>query len=264
MNCDLLLKVNTLEFKGEFKPLTVEIPYLKLNSESKEYIEKIRKVKNELNSIIKFSHRYNNNFTNSLILTNLFNKLNENTFNMFTNMTNLYDNPSTVQCVVSPLCDNYITYDKTNIEYFNCPYIISAGNDMIIRYWDITREGINNEKKLSYVINAPNNLTYCNFTKSSFDKTNILQSNEAFNEPGQRTDMPGFSPFLNCNGVSLHYIPQSEFDNGIPNYRFCSKISDASHKSVITDILPMSIDDKNPPTNVLISSSWDGRIKIWK
>ena len=44
MNCDLLLKVNTLEFKGEFKPLTVEIPYLKLNSESKEYIEKLRKV----------------------------------------------------------------------------------------------------------------------------------------------------------------------------------------------------------------------------
>ena len=63
--------------------------------------------------------------------------------------------------------------------------------------WDITREGLNNNEKKSYLINAPNNLTYCNFTKSSFDKTNILQSNEAFNEPGQRTDMPGFSPYLN-------------------------------------------------------------------
>ena len=155
-------------------------------------------------------------------------------------------------------------FDKTNMEYSNCPYIISAGNDMIIRYWDITREGINNDKKLSYIINAPNNLTYCNFTKSSFDKTNILQSNEAFNEPGQRTDMPGFSPFLNYNGVSLHYIPQSEFDNGLPNYRFCSRIADASHKSVITDILPMCIDEKNNQSNVLISSSWDGKIKVWK
>ena len=266
MNCDLLLKVNTLEFKGEFKPLTVEIPYLKIKNGIyyKEISEKRRKVKNELNSIIKFSHLYNNNFTNSLILSNLDPKVKESTFNIFNNMINLYDNPSTVQCVVSPLCESNPSFDKTNIEYSNSPYIISAGNDMIIRYWDITREGLNNEKKLSYIINAPNNLTYCNFTKSSFDKTNILQSNEAFNEPGQRTDMPGFSPFLNYNGVSLHYIPQSEFDNGLPNLRFCSRIADASHKSVITDILPMCIDEKNNQSNVLISSSWDGKIKVWK
>ena len=263
MNCDLLLKVNTLEFKGAFKPLTVEIPYLKLKNGlySKEITEKTRKVKKELNSIIKFSHRYNNNFTNSLILSNLDDKIKEKTFNIFNNMTNLYDNPSTVQCVVSPLCESNQSLDKNNIEYSNCPYIISAGNDMIIRYWDITREGLNNEKKLSYIVNAPNNLTYCNFTKSSFDKTNILQSNEAFNDPGQRVDMPGFSSFLNYNGLSLHYIPQNEFDNGIPNYRYCSRISDSSHKSVITDILPMNIEEKN---NVLISSSWDGKIKVWK
>ena len=134
----------------------------------------------------------------------------------------------------------------------------------MIRYWDITREGINNEKKLSYIINAPNNLTYCNFTKSSFDKTNILQSNEAFNEPGQRTNMPGFSPYLNYNGVSFYDIPQNEFDNGITNLKFCSRISDCSHKSLITDILPMSIEDKSPQFNILVSSSWDGKIKIWK
>ena len=266
MHCDLLLKVNTLEFRGEFRPLTVEIPYLKLKNklDNKDVIDKRRRVKNELNSIIKFSHRYNNNFTNSLILSNLDNKLNENSFKLFSDMTNLYDNPSTVQCVVSPYCDSCLTPDKSNIDYSNCPYLLSAGNDMIIRYWDITREGINNEKKLSYIVNAPNNLTYCNFTKSSFDKTNILQSNEAFNEPGQKTDMPGFSPFLNYNGVSLHYIPQNEFDNGIPNLKFCSRISDTSHKSVITDILPMCIEEKNPQLNILVSSSWDGKIKIWK
>ena len=264
MHCDLLLKVNTLEFRGEFRPLTVEIPYLKQNYKLSSILEKRRSVKNDLNSIIKFSHRYNNNFTNSLILSNLENKLNENSFNIYSNMTNLYDNPSTVQCVVSPLCDSNYSVDKSNIDYGNSPYLLSAGNDMIIRYWDITREGINNEKKLSYIINAPNNLTYCNFTKSSFDKTNILQSNEAFNEPGQRTNMPGFSPYLNYNGVSFYDIPQNEFDNGITNLKFCSRISDCSHKSLITDILPMSIEDKSPQFNILVSSSWDGKIKIWK
>ena len=50
---------------------------------------------------------------------------------------------------------------------------------MIIRYWDIKREDINNKEKKYFIVNAPNNLTHCNFTKSNFDKTNILQSNEA-------------------------------------------------------------------------------------
>jgi len=264
MHCDLLLKVNTLEFRGEFRPLTVEIPYLKQNNKLNSDIEKRRRVKNELNAIIKFSHRYNNNFTNSLILSNLENKLNENSFNIYSNMTNLYDNPSTVQCVVSPLCDSYYSSDKSNIDYTNSSYLISAGNDMIIRYWDITREGINNEKKSSYIINAPNNLTYCNFTKSSFDKTNILQSNEAFNEPAQRINMPGFSPYLNYNGVSFNDVPQNEFDSGISNLKFCSRISDSSHKSLITDILPVCIGEKGPQNNILVSSSWDGKIKVWK
>ena len=266
LHCDLLLKVNTLEFRGEFRPLTVEIPYLKQVNKSKTIIDKRRKVKYDLNSIIKFSHRYNNNFANSLILSNLENKLNENSFNLFSHMTNLYDNPSTVQCVVSPLCDNNLTFDKSNIDYNNCPYLLSAGNDMIIRYWDITREGINNERKASYIVNAPNNLTYCNFTKSNFDKTNILQSNEAFNESIQRTDMPGFSPLFNFNGIAYHDIPQNEFESSIYKLNFCSRIADPSHKSIITDIVPICIEDRdrNPQVNLLVSSSWDGKIKIWK
>jgi WD40 repeat protein len=265
MHCDLLLKVNTLEVRNEFRPLTVEIPYLKLNKNinDKDFTEKRGKTRKILNNIIKFSHRYNNNFTNNLILSNLENKLQEKTFNIFSNMTNLYDNPSTVQCVISPFCESYPSANKTSIEYDNCSYLLSAGNDMIIRYWDITREGINNNEKKSFIVNAPNNLTYCNFTKCNFDKTNILQSNEAFNEAGQRIDMPGFSQFLNYNGVSLHYIPQNDADdNGI---RCCSRIADCSHKSIITDIIPMSLSiDEKSYTNILVSSSWDGKIKIWK
>ena len=265
MHCDLLLKVNTLENRKELRPLTVEIPYLTTdnNLSTKEFINKRKKFKKELNSIIKFTHRYNNNFTKSLLLSNLGDKLNENSYDIFSNMTNLYDNPSTVQCVVSPYCEsNFIS--KKDIEYDNCSYLLSAGNDMTIRYWDITREGLNNTEKKSYLINAPNNLTYCNFTKSNFDKTNILQSNEAFNEPGQRTDMPGFSPYLNYNGVSLHYIPQNEFEGDISNLKFCSRISDPSHKSIITDLLPLSIETGREQLNILASCSWDGKIKIWK
>jgi len=44
---------------------------------------------------------------------------------------------------------------------------------MIIRYWDITREDTNNNEKKYFIVNAPNNLIYCNFSKSNFDKTNI-------------------------------------------------------------------------------------------
>ena len=267
MHCDLLLKVNTLENRKELRPLTVEIPYLNIdNSESiKEITNKKKEFKKKLNSLIKYTHSYDNNLTKSLLLSNLGDKLTENSYDIFSNMTNLYDNPSTVQCVVSPYCDSSFTNNKQDIDYDNCSYLLSAGNDMTIRYWDITREGLNNNEKKSYLINAPNNLTYCNFTKSSFDKTNILQSNEAFNEPGQRTDMPGFSPYLNYNGVSLHYIPQNEFEGDISNLKFCSRISDSAHKSIITDLLPLCIETTGKEqTNILASSSWDGKIKIWK
>ena len=129
---------------------------------------------------------------------------------------------------------------------------------MIIRYWDIKREDINNKEKKSFIVNAPNNLTHCNFTKSNFDKTNILQSNEAFNEAGQRINMAGFSQFLNYNGV---FLLQNDVDDN--NIRFCSRIAYCSDKSIITIIIPMSLDEKSN-TNILVSSSWDGKIKIWK
>ena len=62
-------------------------------------------------------------------------------------MTNLYDNPSTAQCVISPYYESYPSANKTSNEYDNCSYLLSAGNDIIIRYWDITREGINYNEK---------------------------------------------------------------------------------------------------------------------
>ena len=55
--------------------------------------------------------------------------------------------------------------------------------------------------------------------------------------------MPGFSQYLNFNGISF-YAPQNEFDydiSDISDLKSCTRISDSSHKSVITDILPMCI-----------------------
>ena len=95
-------------------------------------------------------------------------------------MINLYDNPSTAQWVISPYYESYPSANKTSIEYDNCSYLLSAGNDMIIRYWDIAREGINNNEKKIFIVNAPNNSTHFNFTKSNFDKTNIIMESFYF------------------------------------------------------------------------------------
>ena len=50
---------------------------------------------------------------------------------------------------------------------------------------------------------------------------------------------------------------------------YCSRIAGASHKNVISDIIPIcleyDIDENNEKfKNFLISSSWDGTVKIWK
>ena len=85
----------------------------------------------------------------------------------------------------------------------------------------------------------------------------ILQSNESFNEVGQIFDMPGFCQFLNYNGVFL-----LQKDVGENDIRFCSRIADCSHNRIITDIIPISLDEKSNK-NILVSSSCEGKIKIW-
>ena len=270
LNCDLLLKVNTIPNRKDMSPLTVEIPSFRNECKMKKpyYIyqqETKTKLKKEFNSIIKFTHKYDNNFIKNLVLSNIQDKILESSYDILSNLTNLYDNPSTVQCIASPLCDFSYAKNQRGIEYDNCSYLLSAGNDMTIRYWDITREGLNNNEKKSYIVNAPNNITYCNYSKSSFDKTNILQSNEAYNEIGQRSHMAGFSTYQNLNGVSFHFDAQYEFDDNLDNLiKYCSRISDCSHKSIITDLLPICVSGYDGQTNVLVSCSWDGKIKIWK
>ena len=112
----------------------------------------------------------------------------------------------------------------------------------------------------SYIINAPNNLTQCHFTKCLFDKTNIIQSNENYNMDAPKANIPGFSEYQNFNGILYHSSVQNEFDQEDEGLKYCSKISDPSHQSVITDLLSMNVNG----VNLLLSSSWDGTIKLWK
>ena len=110
-------------------------------------------------------------------------------------------------------------------------------------------------------------MTFCEFNKNIFPgcQTIILQSNEIFNDTGKKMNIPGFSECQNFNGIQYHSSIQNYFTGDLLDH--CSIISDASHKSVITDLLVMNLDGKIPEesnnNNILISASWDGTIKFW-
>ena len=196
----------------------------------------------------------------------------ESDFDYFLNlnlskMTNFYENYSTVQCVAAPL-----GVRSEDDRYQNTSYIISGGNDMTIRYWDFSKEidvykqlDISNEEKnKSYIINTLNNISYCKFTQSSFNGTDIIQSNEEYNYKKKKKNMKGLSICQYYNGICFHALKQNEFDESDEVLRYCTKLSDASHKSIISDLLPFRASNQNNKMNLLISSSWDGMIKIWE
>ena len=73
--------------------------------------------------------------------------------------------------------------------------------------------------------------------------------------------MKYLSEYQYFNGVAFHSLTQNEFDENENELRFCTKLADASHKNIISDLLTINVDDN---LNLLISSSWDGTVKIWK
>ena len=261
MNCDLLLKLNIQNNSNEYNPLDIEIPFFEnvneMNNDSNN--EKMNRIKNKFKYLERYTYIYNNNKTKRFFSHQIDDNDYESVNQKLINLSNIYNSPNTVQCVLSPFSDYSLI--QNNYIYDNSPYIISAGNDKVIRYWDIYKDIINNNYPLkSYIINAPNNLTTCQFTKGSFEKTNILQSNENYNLKGLKANISGFSEFQNFNGILYHASEQNEFDREDESLKYCTKISDPSHKSVITDLLPMNING----VNLLVSSSWDGTVKLWK
>ena len=215
----------------------------------------------------KFTHIYNNNYIKLLSMRHAYDDYYLNLLPALNKIENLYKSPMIVQCISSPFCDmNFQNYFK----YDNCPYIITAGNDMTIRYWDITKEGINNingnnlNERGSYVINAPNNVTNCSFSKSSFNNLTLLQSHESLNSNEKRINTVGFSEYQNYNGITYHSTQQNEFDSNISDLKNCTKITEPAHKGPISDLLSFSLISNEGQSNILISSSWDGVIKVWK
>ena len=266
--CDLLLTVNMLDNEDELKPLPIEIPSLTFKQNKFSNSLKNNELKNNLDYIYTLSSMYNNsNKPKGILATTISNDFDYYLGVNLSKISNIYENYSTVQCISAPQGIEF----SSNI-YQNTPYIISAGNDMTIRYWDMSKEKLSNNKskrdnfenKNSYIVNAHNNICYCKFTNNTFNGTDILQSNESYNSKKKKKKMNGLSEYQYLNGVAFHALVQNEFDESTEELKFCTKLADASHKCLITDILSYSANFKDNKMNFLISSSWDGTVKVWK
>ncbi len=256
LNCDLLLKVNTIKNEDR-KPLTIELPRItqdKGDLEDKRLIEVEQNLKKNFSELKKYTYKYNSNYIRQLLVQDINSDYYQNSDKRLNKILSIYDSPLIAQCAISPIYENS----------FNTPYIFTAGNDMTIRYWDLAREGTSMNEKKSYIFNAPTSISEAVFTKANFDNTIILQSNEEYKTKDIKRDMPGFSEYLNFNGNAFCATYKNEYDETDENLKYCTRIADPSHTSIITDILPFCVDDKNGCNNLLISSSWDGTIKLWK
>lgn len=236
MNCDLLIKVNPIQGPN-ITPLMTEIPCV-----YDEQSEKINMMLANYNNSILSKQKLNIYSINRDFYSFSNHKISK-LQNIFSTTTN------TAQVVYSPMCNE------------NASYIISAGNDRVIRYWDISKDGF--AKDSSYVVNTPNYMDKCNITNCSFGGTYVLQSNESYNT-GIPKHQSSFSEYQNFNGLSFHLTAQNEFDASEEILKYSTKISDASHKAAVTDVTLMGVNLNSQYNNFLLSSSWDGTIKIWK
>jgi WD40 repeat protein len=227
MNCDMLFKTNQLQGK-EFKPLGTEIPII-LKEEKKDFfIESIYKNIKDLSHIENISADFYT-FSNKRI----------------GKIHNYFENLHSVYCPIRLSGDNY-------------PFFISGGCDSTIRYWDITKDC----QERSFLVNCPNKTYDCKFTTLPVDgcNTTILQSNEILNSGIPKKDTNSFSEYQHYNGISFHLVTHNEFEENLEILKYCTKISDAAHRSIVTDITSLSVNG----IQLLVSSSWDGTIKLWK
>jgi len=116
------------------------------------------------------------------------------------NLHSIYENPLTVQCVLSPLCGELF--------YENTPYLLAAGNDRTIRYWDISKDLEKKEYRASnsYIVNTPTDMTDCQYKKYNIKDTTIILSNELYNKKNEemKQNIQGFSEYQNSNGINYY------------------------------------------------------------
>ena len=275
LNCDILLKVNNVKLTKETKDkntflFDVDYPLPLRNLFYDKFQLGIKHdISLEYLNLSKYNYLPNNNLVKLLSMKHAYDDFYINQYHTLEKIYNINNNKNMAQCIASPIYDKLNA--NSNINDINTNYIISGGNDSSIRYWDISREGINNingnnlNDKGSYIINAPNDLTYCNYSKSSFSNFIVLQSNESFDDLGKKANLPGFSEYQNYNGITYHSSPQNEFEANCPgDLKFCTKIADPSHDGVISDLLCYGLNLDEGTSNILTSCSSDGSIKIWK
>ena len=240
-NLKFLLKVNSINGK-DVKPLTIEFPEI-INEEYKSDFNN-----NNFNYYYNINHfnMYQNlfNFNSKKIDFSVSNNFYSNSNERLNKLENIFSLKSTVTKVILPY------YSK----FYNANYLISMGNDRVIRFWDIFN------KNKNYIINAPNNLNEIIYSYSIYDETKIIQSNEFYNLNTMQRDSPNFSEYFLYNGLSYHNNVQNEFDEGEEILKYCKRISDCSHKGVISDGLVMECFNEN----LLITTGWDGMVKVWK
>jgi len=254
LNCEYLFKTNTIKGK-EQKPLLTEIPSMSkvtCKDFNKDSYEAIFKNLTKLNT----SSLYNN-ILKECIDSDFYLQSNKR----LGKINNIYANYSSVQVIC---CPNNVRIGESNSANEsireNVPFILSAGNDMSIRFWDIRKDKPNNK---SFVVNCPNKVDWVTYNTSCFDKTLVIQSDEYVNLESPKKNCPNFSEFQNKNGVGYHTAVQNEFvDNSGDFLQFCTSLSDASHKDFITDLQIMSL--QKTDKTVLVSSSWDGAMKVWR
>ena len=256
--CNLLLKVNSIDVEDEetYEPLSIRIPFIyKQTLNNKNYY--IDDISTNISKKIENIKRYKYTSTNlNLINVKLQNNYSFSSNKSIYNLHSIYENPLTVQCVLSPLCGELF--------YENTPYLLAAGNDRTIRYWDISKDLEKKEYRASnsYIINTPTDMTDCQYKKYNIKDTTIFLSNELYNKKNEemKQNIQGFSEYQNSNGIN-YYSSTKGFKSG-----FRTKNLDVSHKSVITDLICVNLDEEKNgnPYNYLVSSSWDGTIKVWK
>ena len=270
-NCDILLKVNNIKMTKEkkdkdifFNDIDYPLPLRNLFYD-KYNIGKKNNISIDYLNLNKYNYVPNDNYIKILSMKHAYDDFYISQYHTLEKIKEINKNINTVQCIASPYCDNY------HNNYLNTSYIITGGNDSIIRYWDISRDGINyiNGNNLndrgSYIINAPNDLSYANYSKSSFSDFVVLQSNESFDDLGKKSNLIGFSEYQNYNGITYHSSIQNEFETNCQgDLKLCTKISDPAHKEIISDLICYGLNFEDGMCNILASGSNDGSIKIWK
>jgi WD40 repeat protein len=223
MNCDMLFKINQQQSK-ELKPLCTEIPTITKENRKNDHLFKNIKDLNQIDNISSDFYTYSNK--------------------QISKIQNYFENLHCVYCPTRLAGDNY-------------PFFITGGSDTTIRLWDITRDC----QDKSFLINCPNKTYDCKFTTLPIENTTtILQSNEILNSGIPKKEINSFSEYQHYNGISFHLAIHNEFEENLEILKYCTKISDAAHRSIVTDITSLNVNG----IQLLVTSSWDGTIKLWK